>query len=132
MRGVVDGLGYVVNFSELKAAMRELCAALDGRFLLPTLSPFLAVSETDGQVDIRVNDGSRFSFPAIDVVRLPVANVTVELLARLLCQRFVERVGAEALAAKHVASVTIGVSETAGQEARVTARLSSPVLRTSP
>lgn len=123
LRGEVDASGYVISFAELKAVMRELCATLDGRFLLPSLNPFIVTSEADGQVTMRVNDGSFFSFPAKDVVRLPVANVTVELLARALCERFIARIGVAALASRRIASVSISVAEVQGQEARVTARI---------
>ena len=125
LRGEIDAAGYVISFAELKTVMRELCAALDGRFLLPGLNPYVVTSEGDGQVTMRVNDGSFFSFPAKDVVRLPVANVTVELLARVLCQRFIARVGVAALASKRVTSVSISVAEVQGQEARATARISA-------
>jgi 6-pyruvoyl-tetrahydropterin synthase len=122
LAGKIDELGYIIDFSKLKASMRQLCAELDGRFLLPALSPFLAVSASGGQVDLLVNDGSRFSFPSADVVTLQVSNVTVELLSRLLCLRFLE-VTDRAVLASSVHSVTVGVSETAGQEARYTVRL---------
>ena len=120
--GKVDPLGYLVSFTDLKQVMREVCSSLDGRFLLPSLCPFLTAKEENGQVTLNVNDGSHFSFPAKDVLSLPIANVTVELLARHICQCFVVRAGASAMMKRQVVSVTIGVSETQGQEARFTVR----------
>ena len=123
MNGQVDELGYVVSFAELKATMREICAELNGRFLLPSLCPFLTATEEEGQINLLINDGTHFSFPARDVVSLPIANITVELLSRHLCHRFVERIGAAALALRRVSRIVISVSETQGQEARFSVRI---------
>jgi 6-pyruvoyltetrahydropterin/6-carboxytetrahydropterin synthase len=123
LTGQADALGYVIDFHALKDVMRALCAELDGRFLLPALSPFLAVSDFGGQINLLVNDGSRFSFPSADVISLELVNVTVELLSKLLCRRFIDAVGAATLASKCVRTVTVGVSETVAQEARFTIAL---------
>lgn len=111
--------GYVVDFGEVKKAMRRICAELDEHFLLPERNPFLTVTTAaDGNVDIVTRAGDRFSLPAGDVHRLPVSNVSVEELARHICRRFVDAVTAEALRRHAVVAITVGVTETANQEAR--------------
>lgn len=78
--GSVDGEGTVVDFSALKSALRRLCAELDERMLVPTLSPHVGVEETAAGVTL--TEGSRrFVIPRGDVVLLPVVNTTCECLA---------------------------------------------------
>ena len=122
--GSVGSDGYVVDFGEVKRVMRGICGELDEHFLLPDRSPFLGITEVGGQVDIVTNSGSRFSFPAADVLRLPVCNVSVEELAQHICRRFVERLTLDTLQAHAVVQITVGVAETANQEARFTVDVS--------
>jgi len=112
----------VLDFSEAKRAVRAVCAELNERFLLPTRSRCTGYIVTPGgQVELRVlKDGSFFSFPAADVALLPLAHTSVEELSALLAGRIVARLGlaSKAQAARKVTSVTVGVTETPGQEAR--------------
>ena len=115
--------GYLFDFGELKRVMRGLCAELNERFLLPTANPFVRHTvSASGQVDVAVGcDGSRFSFPAGDVVCVPLSNVSVEELAGLFARRFVRAVGGvQRLAERRVTRVTLAVAENSGQEARFT------------
>lgn len=142
LRGRLGADGYVIDFGEAKAAVRAVCRELDELFLLPTRSTTTAWRREGGgggggdgggegggcvggggggNIELTVlRDGARFSLPAGDVALLPVANTTVEELSALLAARVVERLGAAALAARRVTSLTVGVTETPGQEARVT------------
>ena len=110
--------GYLLDFGPLKATVRGLCAALDGRFLLPTRNPHLSVCREGGHVALMpACDSSRFLLPEDDVLPLPIANVTVEALAELLAARFLEAVGVQTLRAHGVSHVALGVGEAPGQEA---------------
>ena len=112
--------GYLVDFGELKRVMRQLCAELNERFLLPTANAFIKHTTSGGQVSMTVNDGSVFSFPQGDVVAVPLSNVSVEELSILFARRFVEAVGVDHLRHRRVTQVTLAVAESAGQEARFT------------
>src|SRR5215211_4546051 len=83
VEGGLTSDGWVIDFGVLKRAVREACERLDHRFLLQASSPLLGVSETaEGWV---VQHGARrYVFPTADVVALPVANTTAELLAEWL------------------------------------------------
>ena len=120
MNGSVGSDGYVVDFGEVKKAMRSICQELDEHFLLPEKSRFLTISQGKEQVDILTNSGSRFSFPSADVIRLPLSNISVEELSQYICHRFVDRVTADALQRHSIVQITVGVAETANQEARFT------------
>ena len=138
LRGAVPGLaaaspaadgaapddGYLVDFGELKKLMRQLCADLNERFLLPTANEFIGYSIQDGQVHMRLSDGSSFSFPEGDVVLVPLNNVSVEQLAVLFARRFLDKVGVDHLRHRRVTQVTLCVAESAGQEAKFTVEIS--------
>ena len=114
-----DCSGYVVDFGEVKKAMRRICHELDEHFLLPSRNPYLKVAiGARGNVEIEANDGSHFSFPEKDVIVLPICNVSVEELAQHICHRFVAAVTAQELRRHSIVAVTVGVAETANQEAR--------------
>lgn len=121
VRGPMGEDGCVMDFAEVKRAVRALCKELDEKFLCPMASPSIRVSLTDTQVELRVvHDGTFFSLPKGDVLCLPLANSTVEELAVYLARRLVAAVGLERLRERGVESVTLGVTETPGQEARFT------------
>lgn len=95
-------------------------------FLLPTQSTSTSYKVVAGegpssfssQVYLTVaRDGSNFSFPLTDVALLPIANSTVEELSRLLAERIADRMGREELAKRRVTTLSVGVTETPGQEA---------------
>ena len=74
-------LGMAFDYNEVKPLIRASCARLDERILIPARSPFLKLEEDAGQLDVRFAEKS-YSFPAEDVVALPITNVTCEELAR--------------------------------------------------
>ncbi|MSQ31080.1 MAG: hypothetical protein EXR64_03495 [Dehalococcoidia bacterium] len=120
----VDGTltpdGWVIDFSLLKRYMREACEVLDHHFLLQTRSPLLDVrADADGW-DVRF--GAReYRFPAADVVALPIANTTAELLAEWLAGRVEDALRAGGHG--NIARVAIDVQEMPGQSGGYTRSL---------
>lgn len=111
VEGELDQRGMVVDFLELKARMGEILRKYDHRVLLPSLNPSVRMGEEES--GIRVRAGNRtFLFPVEDVVRLPVVNVTVEELARLIGEELAKRV-----TGPNLRRLAIRVSEAPGQEA---------------
>jgi hypothetical protein len=88
----------------------------------PAPSPGLAAPPPQPplQLHLLCEDGAAFSMPLGDCAVLPLANTTVEELCALLACRVRDRLGAARLRARRVESLTIGVAEAAGQEARFT------------
>ncbi len=124
----VDELGLLADCARLKRAARAACAALDDRLLLPESSPHLAIGRSGGETSgkpggtIAVRFVEReYRFPADEVLLLPLANVTMELLARWAWERLakVARGGA-------VRSLMIEIEETPGQLCRYRAALAAP------
>jgi 6-pyruvoyltetrahydropterin/6-carboxytetrahydropterin synthase len=71
---------WVVDFSVLKRLAREACDRLDHRFLLQTESTILEI--TQGTETWTIAHGAkRYVMPVADVVALPIANSTAELIA---------------------------------------------------
>lgn len=108
----VDSLEFLVPMAAAKRDIRAQCAALDEKVLLPAECPHLefvhgeTVTATFGQ--------RRYELPSSEVVLLPVANVTVEALARLVWQRLADRWGS---LRDRVATLEVTVAETRGQGA---------------
>jgi 6-pyruvoyltetrahydropterin/6-carboxytetrahydropterin synthase len=110
--GSIGEEGTVVDFATLKAVLRELCAELDERMLVPTRSPFVRVEETADTV--RLAEGTRrFALPRADVVLLPVVNTTCECLAAHLLGTLRHRLGPTGY------RLALHVEETPGQGATV-------------
>lgn len=122
----VDELGLLADCDRLKRAARATCSALDDKMLLPEASPHLALGRSGGEkgsgkgtVAVRFAD-REYRFPAGEVLLLPMANVTMELLARWAWERIarVARGGA-------VQSLTVEIEETPGQLCRYRAALAA-------
>jgi 6-pyruvoyltetrahydropterin/6-carboxytetrahydropterin synthase len=105
----LDEQGLLVDIEVPKQAVRALCARLDSRTLLPAESAGLALSEQDGSVEVRFGE-RRYRFPAADVLALPLANTSMELLARMFWSEIAGR-----LHGTRVESLAVAVEETAGQ-----------------
>jgi 6-pyruvoyltetrahydropterin/6-carboxytetrahydropterin synthase len=118
--GDLDSEGLLVDIESFKRALRALCAGLDSRMLIPGESPRLQwLREGDAIV---VSFGERdYRFPAADTLVLPLANTSIELLARMLWHDL-----APHLAGSRVASLAVSVEETAGQECWYEEELSTP------
>ena len=115
----LDSLGLLVDIDGPKQAVREICARLDGRTLLPADSPALVLSHADGAVEVRFGD-RRYTFPEADVLTLPLANTSIELLARRIWQELAPR-----LKATRVETLAVSVEETDGQRCLYEAPLPS-------
>ena len=109
----VDELEFLVPVAAAKRDIRAQCAELDEKVLLPAECPHLKLARSDGTVTATFGKG-RYEFPSSEVVLLPVANVTVEALARLVWQRLADRWGS---LRDRVETLEVTVAETRGQGA---------------
>lgn len=101
--------GLLLAFDPIKGAVRELCSELDGKVLLPALASGLAIVKHGAEVDVAWRN-RRYCFPASEVVEVPIANTSIELLARMSWQRLVKVVSDSPCE-----TLGVGVEETAGQ-----------------
>ncbi len=108
----LDDVGLLVDVAAVKRRIRASCQALDERTLIPERAgreSRLEVRPEPGVVEVRF-DGRAYRFPADDVVLVPLVNVSIELLARMLWDEI-----APALAGTSVETLAVEVEETAGQ-----------------
>ncbi len=113
----LDEAGLLADCGAVKKRIRALCAELDDRVVLPKESPWLEVVDGDEAVEVRFAERV-YRFPAAEVVRLPISNSSMELLARFFW---------EALAAgvdpARVRTLAVEIEETDGQSCRYRAAL---------
>ena len=107
----VGELGLLADLDRVKAEIRRLCRGLDSRTLLPAACPLLTWEHRDGAIEVTYRD-RLYRVPEADVVLLPLANSSMELLARHLWRQL-----APGLAGTAVDHLTVAVEESAGQRA---------------
>jgi 6-pyruvoyltetrahydropterin/6-carboxytetrahydropterin synthase len=103
--------GMLIEARVVKDHVRRLCAALDERMLVPEPSERVAIEASSGELRVRCA-GREYRLPTEDVVRLPVANITVECLARWIWGEL-----ATALGRLPAARLGVEVAESDGQSA---------------
>jgi 6-pyruvoyltetrahydropterin/6-carboxytetrahydropterin synthase len=106
---------YVVDFSELKRVMRQLCDEIDHKVLLPLRNPKLGVRERDGAVTVAYEGKQKYVFPVEDCALLEIPNTTVEMLAQYLAGRL--RDAMRELGLRTLTAIELEVEENFGQSA---------------
>lgn len=105
----LDSTGLLADCDAIKRRVRELCAELDDSVLLPDASPLLEITEEEGQIEV-LFAGRHYCFPADEVVRLPIANTSMELIARFFWEAL-----AEDLESDRLTALAVEIEETDGQ-----------------
>jgi 6-pyruvoyltetrahydropterin/6-carboxytetrahydropterin synthase len=78
--------GMSVDYRFYKEKMRSLCKMLDEIVIIPGLSKYLDITETEKHFQILFNSES-MNFLKRDILVLPITNVTVEELAKWFIQQ---------------------------------------------
>jgi 6-pyruvoyltetrahydropterin/6-carboxytetrahydropterin synthase len=107
----VGELGLLADLGRVKSEIRRLCRGLDSRTLLPAACPLLTWEHRDGAVEVAYGE-RRYRIPEAEVVLLPLANSSMELLARHLWRQL-----APSLAGTAIEHLAVSVEESAGQRA---------------
>ena len=84
VEGDLGGDSWVMDFGELKEALREACARLDHKFLLQRESRELKLEQSGSGWNVSTPAGAAYAFPLADVAALPLDNSTAERLAEYL------------------------------------------------
>jgi len=122
LEGTVDEeCWFVVDFSAVKQLLRDLCAELDHKMLLPTQNPKLAISEQGGALHVAFEGTPRYVFPREECALLPIPNTTVEMLAQHLATRCISEFRARGIAS--LSAIELEVEENFGQSATYRERL---------
>jgi 6-pyruvoyltetrahydropterin/6-carboxytetrahydropterin synthase len=113
-----DAMGLLIDVAALKDHIRSVCDALDEVTLIPEKSRFLRIERAGDSVEVKFGDRD-YRLPAADVTLLPLPNVTMELLARLLW----EKISPALSDAGNVQYLRVEVEETSGQSCAFAARV---------
>jgi 6-pyruvoyltetrahydropterin/6-carboxytetrahydropterin synthase len=120
LEGDLDENGYVWDFVSVKRLMRRLVDELDHRMLLPLKNPALRLSEEGDGIHVQYED-RRYLFPKRDVVLLPIANTTAEMIAYYLLGRVKEEL--RKMDGGRLHALAVEVEESPGQSGHVRERM---------
>jgi 6-pyruvoyltetrahydropterin/6-carboxytetrahydropterin synthase len=91
MEGDLDRAGVVLDFISFKPLVKRVCDALDHRTLIQTESSTIKVRKKAKEVEIVYKD-QRLLLPRGDVILLPIANTSTELLAEYIAKQIKRKV----------------------------------------
>ena len=80
LMGSLDKDRMVIDFKKAKDRVKALCDNLDHSVLLPSKSKALTITETNGQIEVKLAE-KFYSFPKDDCTILPTLATTAEELA---------------------------------------------------
>jgi 6-pyruvoyltetrahydropterin/6-carboxytetrahydropterin synthase len=112
MEGELDSAGVVLDFIAFKPLVKQVCDALDHRTLIQTNSTDIDVRKTNKEVQILYKK-QKLILPRGDVILLPLANTSTELLAEYIAGQIRRRVRQKFSAA--IRYMEVGVEEARGQ-----------------
>ncbi len=112
IEGELTADSWVLDFSQARALVREICSRLDHKFLLPLENAALEIAASDAEFEIRFGD-RRYVIPRSDVAELPIDNSTAERLAEYIAGQILDSLRKRG--AHNVTSIAVGVEEAPGQ-----------------
>ena len=110
----VKPLGLNFDYRAFKLAMRALCGKLNTVFLLPEQSEFLNLQQHAEHITVEFNS-TTMQLLKSDVLLLPLANITIELLSGYLLDQLIETNAW--LKTNGLSSLTVAVANTDMQAA---------------
>lgn len=113
LEGELDRAGVVLDFISFKPMVKRICDSLDHRTLIQTESPLVRVRRRAAEIEVRYRQ-QKIILPKQDVILLPLANTSTELLAEHVANRIRHQVQQKFRAAK-IRSMEVGVEEARGQ-----------------
>jgi 6-pyruvoyltetrahydropterin/6-carboxytetrahydropterin synthase len=113
LEGELDQAGVVLDFITFKPLVKKICDDLDHRTLIQTRSPIIKVRQRAREVEI-IYKKQRLLLPRSDVILLPLANTSTELLAEHVARQIQRRVRQQFPATK-ITHIEVAVEEARGQ-----------------
>jgi 6-pyruvoyltetrahydropterin/6-carboxytetrahydropterin synthase len=113
LEGELDSAGVVLDFITFKPLVKRICDDLDHRTLIQAASPAITVRTRSQEVEVRYRK-QKIILPRQDVILLPLANTSTELLAEHVADQIRRQVRRKFPAAK-IRSLEVGVEEARGQ-----------------
>jgi len=113
LEGELDRAGVVLDFIAFKPMIKGICDSLDHRTMIQSKSPNLDVRRHAKEFEIRYK-AQRIILPKRDVILLPLANTSTELLAEHVAMLIRRGIRAKFHGAK-IRALEVGVEEARGQ-----------------
>jgi 6-pyruvoyltetrahydropterin/6-carboxytetrahydropterin synthase len=113
LTGTLNDDQMVFDFVTLKRRLRSICDQIDHRMLLPQNNPLLPLAVDATSVTVRYKQKT-YVFPHEDVVILPIANTTAELLAWWIAEQLAADIDVHR---GRIELMEVDVEETFGQSA---------------
>src|SRR5258708_7470580 len=114
IEGTLNDDHLVFDFTILKRLTREICRALNHRFLLPLHNPHLQLTASVDSWEIEFQ-ARRYVLPRSDVVELPIDNSSAERLAEYVCDELCRMLKEYDIA--NLQTIMVGVEEAPTQMA---------------
>ena len=114
VEGELDSAGVLLDFITFKPLVKRVCDDLDHRTLIQRESPLLKIREERRGIEIRYQD-QRIILPRRDVILLPLANTSTELLAEYIAER-IRRLTQKKFPGARLRLIEVGVEEARGQK----------------
>ena len=113
LEGELDRAGVVLDFIAFKPMVKRICDTLDHRTLIQTESPAIKLRQRVKEIEVRYKK-QKIVLPRQDVILLPLANTSTELLAEHLANQIRRQVRQQFPGSK-IRYMEVGVEEARGQ-----------------
>jgi 6-pyruvoyltetrahydropterin/6-carboxytetrahydropterin synthase len=113
MEGELDSAGVVLDFISFKPLVKRICDSLDHRTLIQSESPAINILARSGEIEVRYRK-QRIILPKQDVILLPLANTSTELLSEHIANR-IRRDVRRKFPRTTIRFMEVGVEEARGQ-----------------
>ena len=117
VEGEADEMGIVIDFGELKRAMKKIADEIDHHMIVPEKGE-IEISRSNGEVEI-IFGKKRYVFPEEDCIILPIDSSSAESLASYVLERIIE----EMKMPENVREIEVGVDEGYGQGAWISKKM---------
>ncbi len=114
IHGSMNRDNMLIDFGEIKKALRHFADDLDHMTLIPTDNKDISISIDENDVTVSVNmAGKRYMFPTSDVKYLPIPTTTVEEMSKYLLFRLIDEFEFK----DNITKIELGIDEGLGQGA---------------
>ncbi|KAL8270975.1 hypothetical protein Esti_005096 [Eimeria stiedai] len=115
--GALGSDGYVLDFTDIKRVVREICKSLDKCVLIPMRSDVLEITQEGSSIHLRCEDGAEFVLPRSDCLCLPIVHSTAEELSAYIWQRIADNLTVGLLKKRGITCLEVSVYEKCTQKA---------------
>ncbi|MEL9999333.1 MAG: 6-pyruvoyl tetrahydropterin synthase family protein [Thermoplasmata archaeon] len=112
LEGDLDENYMLMDFIELKKAIREIIEKIDHHVLLPKKSKFIDIQELEARVIVSFQD-KEYVFPSEDVSFIDVEVTTAEEISEYILEKLLSSINVQ----KNIRSIMLCVEEGPGQGA---------------